>query len=39
VFALILYLSLVGLTTYGLVAWLQRRVVFWQRSSVFGAPG
>ena len=33
VFALILYLSLLGLATYGLVVWLERKIVFWQRSS------
>jgi NitT/TauT family transport system permease protein len=33
VFALILYLSLLGLGTYGLVIWLERKIVFWQRSS------
>ncbi|WP_201306078.1 ABC transporter permease [Roseomonas harenae] len=34
VFALILYLSLLGLLSFGLVAWAQRRVVFWQSASV-----
>jgi NitT/TauT family transport system permease protein len=34
VFALILYLSLLGLLSFGLVAWTQRRVVFWQSASV-----
>ncbi|PWS37720.1 ABC transporter permease [Falsiroseomonas bella] len=34
VFALILYLSLLGLATFGLVVWLERKLVFWQRSSV-----
>jgi len=33
VFALILYLSLLGLATFGTVAWTQRRLVFWQRTS------
>lgn len=39
VFALILYLSLIGLATFGLVAWTQRKVVFWQRSTVGAAAG
>lgn len=34
VFALILYLSLLGLGTFGLVVWLERKIVFWHRSSV-----
>jgi NitT/TauT family transport system permease protein len=34
VFALIIYLSLVGLATFGLVVWVQRRFVFWQKASV-----
>jgi NitT/TauT family transport system permease protein len=33
VFALIIYLSLVGLACFGFVVWLQRRLIFWQRSS------
>lgn len=36
VFSLILYLSLFGLALYALVTWSQRRVVFWQKSSVGG---
>ncbi len=36
VFALIIYLSLVGLATFGLVVWAQRRFVFWQKASVGG---
>jgi NitT/TauT family transport system permease protein len=39
VFALILYLSVIGLVTFGLVAWTQRKVVFWQRSTVGAAAG
>ena len=35
VFSLIIYLSLLGLGLYLLVAWLQRRLVFWNRD---GAP-
>src|SRR3712207_2420142 len=34
VFSLILYLSLLGLSTFGLVAWVQRRFVFWHKSRV-----
>jgi len=36
VFALIIYLSLVGLITFGTVVLVQRRLVFWQKSSVGG---
>lgn len=36
VFALILYLSVVGLGLYAFVSWLQRRVVFWQKDRVAG---
>lgn len=31
VFALIFYLSLLGLALFGLVGWLERRIVFWHR--------
>jgi len=34
VFSLIIYLSLVGLATFGTVVWVQRRFVFWQKASV-----
>jgi NitT/TauT family transport system permease protein len=34
VFSLIIYLSLLGLTTFGSVVWVQRRFVFWQKASV-----
>jgi NitT/TauT family transport system permease protein len=34
VFSLIIYLSLVGLATFGLVAWAQQRFIFWHRSKV-----
>jgi len=34
VFSLILYLSLVGMGLFTLVAWAQRRVVFWQKDRV-----
>lgn len=32
VFALIIYLSVIGLAMFGLVTWTQKRFVFWQRS-------
>lgn len=38
VFALILYLSILGLALYFLVAWAQRRLVFWNKSGQLG-PG
>jgi len=34
VFSLILYLSLLGLALFAIVAWTQRRVVFWQKDTV-----
>ena len=37
VFALILYLSLLGLVLFWTVVLVQRRLVFWQRGSVRGA--
>ena len=39
VFALILYLSLLGLALYFTVVWLQRRLVFWNRSELPGGIG
>jgi NitT/TauT family transport system permease protein len=36
VFSLIIYLSLLGLGSFGLVVWVQRRFVFWQKASVVG---
>ena len=39
VFALIFYLSFLGLALYGLVSWVQRRVVFWQREQVVDLTG
>jgi NitT/TauT family transport system permease protein len=36
VFALIIYLSFLGLAMFGLVVWLQRRLVFWHKASVGG---
>lgn len=34
VFALIFYLSFLGLALYGSVSWVQRRIVFWQREEI-----
>jgi NitT/TauT family transport system permease protein len=39
VFALILYLSLLGLALFFLVAWVERKLVFWNRSSRPGGGG
>lgn len=39
VFALILYLSLLGLALYFTVVWAQRRLVFWNRSDLPGGIG
>lgn len=39
VFALIIYLSLLGLALYFLVVWTQRRLVFWNKSDQPGAIG
>lgn len=39
VFALILYLSLLGLALYFTIAWIQRRLVFWNKSERPGAVG
>lgn len=39
VFALILYLSLLGLALYFTVVWVQRRFVFWNKSNQPGAIG
>jgi NitT/TauT family transport system permease protein len=39
VFALILYLSLLGLALFFAVAWLQRRLVFWNKSDRPGGVG
>jgi len=36
VFALIIYLSFLGMAMFGLVVWLQRRLVFWHKASVTG---
>jgi NitT/TauT family transport system permease protein len=34
VFALILYLSVIGMGLFAFVSWMQRRVVFWQKDRV-----
>lgn len=39
VFALIIYLSLLGLALYFTVVWIQRRLVFWNKSDQPGAIG
>lgn len=39
VFALILYLSLLGLSLYFVVVWMQRRFVFWNKSDRPGGVG
>lgn len=39
VFALILYLSLLGLLLYFTVLWAQRRIVFWQKEEQAGPVG
>ena len=39
VFALILYLSLLGLALFFTVAWLQKRLVFWNKASQPGGVG
>jgi NitT/TauT family transport system permease protein len=39
VFALILYLSLLGLATFWAVVWIQKRLVFWQKNTVKGTMG
>ncbi len=36
VFSLICYLSLMGLATFGVVAWIQRRFIFWHRDTTIG---
>ena len=38
IFSLIIYLSLLGLTLFWLVAWIERRLVFWHKSTVAGGP-
>lgn len=34
VFALIIYLSMLGLATFGVVIWLQRKLIFWHKETV-----
>ena len=34
VFSLIIYLSLLGLATFGTVIWLQRKLIFWHKETV-----
>ena len=34
VFALIIYLSLLGLGTFGVVLWLQRKLIFWHKETI-----
>jgi NitT/TauT family transport system permease protein len=36
VFALIIFLSLIGLSLYLLVGWIQRKLIFWQKSGLLG---
>jgi NitT/TauT family transport system permease protein len=38
VFALILYLSLLGLATFWMVIWIQRRLVFWHKETTQREP-
>ncbi len=43
VFALIVYLGVIGLLLFGLVAWTERKLLFWHKSEIFeiqvGTPG
>lgn len=39
VFALIVYLGIIGLVLFGLVAWAERKLLFWQKSEVFEIQG
>ncbi len=39
VFAMILYLGVIGLILYGLVMWAERKLLFWQKSEVFEIQG
>jgi NitT/TauT family transport system permease protein len=36
VFAFIIFLSLIGLSLYLLVGWIQRKLIFWQKSGLLG---
>jgi NitT/TauT family transport system permease protein len=39
VFSLILYLSVLGLALFFLVAWVQKRLVFWNKADRLGGVG
>lgn len=39
VFALIVYLGIIGLILFGIVAWAERKLLFWQKSEVFEIQG
>ncbi|HEX2018202.1 MAG TPA: ABC transporter permease [Aurantimonas sp.] len=39
IFSLIVFLSVMGLALFWTVVWVERRFVFWHKSSVAGAPG
>lgn len=39
IFSLIVFLSLMGLALFWTVVWVERRFVFWHKSSVAGGPG
>lgn len=38
-FALIVYLGIIGLVLFGLVAWAERRLLFWHKSEIFEIEG
>ncbi|HSR44564.1 MAG TPA: ABC transporter permease [Acidimicrobiia bacterium] len=39
VFALIVYLGIIGLLLFGLVAWTERKLLFWHKSEIFEIQG
>ena len=39
VFALIVYLGVIGLLLFGLVAWAERKLLFWHKSEIFEIQG
>jgi NitT/TauT family transport system permease protein len=39
VFALIVYLGVIGLLLFGLVAWTERKLLFWHKSEIFEIQG
>lgn len=39
VFAMIFYLGIIGLILYGFVAWVERKLLFWQKSEIFDIQG